>query len=91
MLSLNPRGHYQFNVKVICIVFAGVGVLLRGVSKWIHKQKTHVDDYWILVSLLSYWAAVGFCIWGGYYSTPQLVVMTQNYRAHYGWRWNGDR
>ena len=64
MFGLNQRGQYQFNIKVTCIVFAGVGVALRGLSKLKQRQRAHKDDYWILVALLSYWTAVGFCIWG---------------------------
>lgn len=47
-------------------VLASIGVALRYLAKAETKAGLAADDYWIAISLGTYWAGAGVMLWGVY-------------------------
>ncbi|KAI1379047.1 hypothetical protein F4677DRAFT_442773 [Hypoxylon crocopeplum] len=50
-------------VAVVCLSVAGISVILRFICKVALKDRLHADDWCILLTLASYWAAAALTIW----------------------------
>lgn len=51
-------------VAIVCLVVAGISVILRFICKAALKNGFHADDWCIVLTLATYWAAAAVTIWG---------------------------
>jgi hypothetical protein len=61
-----------FPAHIIYALLAGCAAALRIYCKMRYKQGVRADDYWILVALLSYYAAAVAVLRGGFSSRAEL-------------------
>lgn len=47
-----------------CSAIAGIALVLRFMSNGVLKVGYYADDWFMLVTLLTFWAAAGVSIWG---------------------------
>lgn len=64
MVSLNSGGRDAFWSAIIFAVIASIAVGLRLLSKRYTKAAYGADDWWILASLVLFYAWVAVIIWG---------------------------
>jgi hypothetical protein len=63
MVGLKFRGQHLFT-EGVCAVLSFVAVAIRFYCKIRHKQGVKSDDWWIVVAVIWYWAAIGAITWG---------------------------
>ena len=64
MAHLNFNGERSFDSGIAFLLLAIIAVALRLYSKTLTKAKYAADDWWIIVSLVSFSVWVGVEFWG---------------------------
>lgn len=61
---LNEASRIGLIVAIVCVAVAGISVILRFICKAVLKNGLYEDDWCILLTLATYWAAAAVTIWG---------------------------
>ena len=67
LLSVLPDSNGIFSLSIIMLILTGLAVLLRLVAvKAITKLPFAAEDWWLLFSLISFYAYMGIQLWCRY-------------------------